>query len=126
MYGWTLTRGTQMIFFSIVHTMPIVFGFVVVALPFAVALLAQALVALARARYRERIGVSKPALLGIVSFLAAHLLLLTFYEEWSHVDALRVPVCLLGIGLLAVSVLLGSLSLSGVALPAASAGKSAA
>lgn len=97
MYGLTLS-GPQMLFFSIVHTMPMALIVVMLAGPFMLAVFLQSALALGRPDIRERMGISKPALLAVVIYFPMHALFLGSYDVWS-VTPFRIPLCVLGIAL---------------------------
>lgn len=101
MYGLTL-RGSQMLFFAIAHTMPLAVLLVVLAVPFMLVVFVQAVVALGRPGYRARVGISRRALMALVVYVPFHGLMLGTYEIWSG-TSLRIPMCLLGVGLLSTA-----------------------
>lgn len=102
MYVLTL-GGTQMLFFSIVHTMPLLV-FVVLLGWVALAVWAlQSVVALALAGYRAQLALPVHALATVAGAVALHFSLLFSYDAWSP-TTMRVAICLLGIS--AVGVLL--------------------
>ena len=101
MYGLTL-GGPQMLFFSIVHTMPVAVLVVLLAIPFALALLGQAIASFFLEGYRLKVGLTKNAAGALSLFLAFHALALLAYEAWSS-SILRIPVCILGLGLFAIA-----------------------
>ena len=103
MYGLTL-GGAQMLFFSIVHTMPPLVLLVLLAVPSVVVLLIQSVTALFAVQYRSKIGISKSALTVLSVFLVAHSAALLSYDTWSHIQSVRTPICILGIVLLAISI----------------------
>lgn len=95
LYGLTL-RGTQMLFFSISHTMPFLLLVILLCLPFGLAWLAQSLVALVVPSYASAISVSRRSLLVFASVIVVHASLWLGYDTWS-VGPFRVGGCLLGI-----------------------------
>jgi hypothetical protein len=103
MYGLTM-RGPQMLFFSISHTLfPMVLA-VFLSVPSGILWLLQTLAALSSHRYREGLGIPVRSLLIFTVALSVHALLLGFYDFWSYVSALRVPLCVLGIVFTVVAV----------------------
>src|SRR5262245_1432991 len=104
MYVLTLW-GAQMMFFSIVHTMPALVVIVLVGVVGLVLWAFQSLVALLLAAYRVRIGVRTSALVTFAVLTTLHLALLFWYEEWSS-SSLRVAVCILGLATIAALIAL--------------------
>lgn len=95
MYVLTL-RGTQMLFFSIVHTMPplvlvVLLGWIALAL-----WALQSVAALASTGYRAQMGLPVRVLSAVVGAAALHFSLLFFYDAWSP-STMRIAICLLGI-----------------------------
>jgi|RhiMethySRZTD1v2_1073278.scaffolds.fasta_scaffold2642261_1 hypothetical protein len=102
MYGFTLI-GPQMLFFSIVHTMPLLVFVVLLSIPTGIAWLAQSALALVHAGYRDRLAVPRRPLVVFATFIVAHAVLLVGYDSWSR-TSLRVPLCLLGLTLTSLAV----------------------
>jgi hypothetical protein len=111
MYGLTL-GGSQMLFFSIVHTMPWVALLVVAAFPLGLIALLWALLALALPTLGDRLALSGAALISIAGYLMVHAALLAAYETWSSAF-MRVPICILGIALLGGSAIVFASSFAG-------------
>jgi len=103
MYGFTLF-GPQMLFFSIVHTMPLLVYTVLLSVPTGIAWLAQSAMALVHSGYRLRLAIPRRPLGVFVAFIVAHAVLLAGYESWSRNALLRVPLCLLGLTLTSLAV----------------------
>jgi hypothetical protein len=116
MYGLTL-GGAQMLFFSIVHTMPLAVVLVIVALPAGLVVLVQAAVGYLRQDYRERLGMTKPAARTLVMFLVGHFAALVGYGVWAPMDYVRMAICIVGIALLAAAAVHTALSLSNPVMP---------
>lgn len=95
-----------MLFFSIVHTMPLLVVVVHVGVVSLALWMVQSALALALPRYRAALGVTIGALSAFVLLPGLHLVLMYWYEQWSS-SALRIAICLLG---LATVVLLAWLS----------------
>ena len=103
MYVLTL-NGAQMLFFSIVHTSPVLVLVVLVGIIALLLWALQSLFAVLFANYQIKIGVPRYVLSSFTALAALHLALLFSYEVWSY-SGLRIVVCLLGviaIGLLVV------------------------
>ena len=116
MYGLTMS-GPQMLFFSISHTLfPMVLA-VFLSVPAGLAWLLQSGAALLLPSYRAKVGLASWALFLFAITLAIHTIALWGYESWSS-NAMRVPVCLLGIALTCAS-LVAVLSNAGSARPPA-------
>lgn len=96
MYGLTI-RGSQMLFFSIVHTSPVLVLVVMAALPLLLVVLVMAALGALRPSVRVRLGMSARALTILAAFLMFHFVLLVAYELWSPIDWLRVPLCTAGL-----------------------------
>jgi hypothetical protein len=103
MYGLTL-RGEQMLFFSIIHTSPLLVLVVFIAVPLTVLVLGQALAAIFWSGYRARLGVRKGALAALAAFSSVHLVLLFTYGAWSRTE-IRAPICVFSIVLLVTTVI---------------------
>jgi hypothetical protein len=102
MYGLTL-RGSQMLFFSIAHTMfPLVLA-VWLSVPMGVAWLAQSAVGVVYPAYQAKLLIPHRALTIFAVAIGFHAAALVWYESWS-VTAGRVPICLLGLFLSALVV----------------------
>ncbi len=102
MYALTL-RGSQMLFFTIAHTMlPLVVA-VWLSVPMGVAWLGQSVAAVALPAYQTKVSVSRRALLVFIVAICFHAAALSWYGSWS-VTAFRVPICLLGLLLTALAV----------------------
>ena len=102
MYGLTL-RGSQMLFFTIAHTMlPLVVA-VWLSVPMGIAWLGQSAVAATSTSYRARLAVPRRALLAFIVAICFHAAALSWYGSWS-VTSLRVPICLVGLLLTALVV----------------------
>jgi hypothetical protein len=102
MYGLTL-RGSQMLFFTIAHTMlPLVVA-VWLSVPMGIIWLSQSAVAAATTSFRARIAVPLRALLVFIVAICFHAAALSWYGSWS-VTSLRVPICLVGLLLTALVV----------------------
>lgn len=95
MYGLTL-RGSQMLFFSIVHAMLPLLFVVVLSVPTGVAWLVQSAMALVHPAYRARLAIPWWLLAILVTTIAAHFAMLAGYDSWSSDASLRVPLCFLG------------------------------
>ena len=98
MYGLTLW-GAQMLFFSIVQTMPLMVLVILFSSVFYVAWFFQSVAALAFAKYRGNLSSPAPVIAFFAVALAIHAALLIWYEDWSYNDAIRVVICLFGIAL---------------------------
>jgi hypothetical protein len=98
MYGLTL-RGPQMLFFSIVHTLPPAVLAVVLSAPMGILWLAQSVLALVHPAYRTRLAIPRLAHAIFVTVIAVQSVLLAEYESWANDAALRVPLCVLGLAL---------------------------
>jgi hypothetical protein len=96
MYVLTL-GGAQMLFFSIVHTMPPLVLAVLVSVPALAAWLIQSLAALIVPKYRAKLKLPYSVLLLFTFAASLHLILLASYEKWSLLNGLRIAICLLGI-----------------------------
>jgi len=103
MYGLTLFRP-QMLFFSIVHTMPLLVWAVLLSVPLGAAWLVQSAIALVFQAYRTRLGLPRRPLVIFVVFIVAHAALLVGYDYWAWIAVLRIPLCLLGLGLTGLAV----------------------
>ena len=103
MYGLTLA-GPQMLFFSVIHTMPVAIVLVLLAVPCTIVLLGQAVASYFFIRYRDRLGITQRAAVALAIFLSAHLIALLGYEVWSS-SVLRVPICIGGFALFATAAL---------------------
>ena len=103
MYGLTLA-GPQMLFFSIVHTMPLLVIAILLAVFTGAGWLAQSAVALAWPNYRRLLGLSPLAAGTFVVTLSIQAALLTAYDDWSSMQSIRVPLCILGIVAIALLV----------------------
>ncbi len=103
MYGLTLFRP-QMLFFSIVHTMPLMVTAVLLSVPTGAAWLAQAALALVFKAYRTRLGLPRRPLVIFVVFIVAHAAALAGYDTWAWIALLRIPLCLLGLALTGLAV----------------------
>jgi hypothetical protein len=102
MYGLTL-RGSQMLFFTIAHTMlPLIIA-VWLSVPLGITWLGQSVVAATTPSYRARIAVPLRALLVFIVAICVHAAALSWYGSWS-VTSLRVPICLVGLLLTALVV----------------------
>ena len=100
MYGLTL-GGPQMLFFSIAHTLlPMVLA-VYLSVPAGLLWLAQTLAALAFGSYRGKVRVPTASLAILAVTISTHSVALWFYEDWSGISVLRIPVCLAGLCLTA-------------------------
>jgi hypothetical protein len=95
MYGLTL-GGSQMLFFSIVHTMPLVALLVMAAVPLGLVVLMWATFGLLLPPMRNRLDIERTTLVLIVGYLTVHGVFLAAYDVWSN-TIMRVPVCILGI-----------------------------
>lgn len=95
MYVLTLA-GPQMLFFSIVHTMPIMVVAVLVGFVCLTLWGLQSLFALFMIGYRTRIGIPVKVLATVVFLGTLHGGLLWWYEKWS-LSSLRLVVCFIGI-----------------------------
>ncbi|MGZ3240366.1 MAG: hypothetical protein ACXU7Z_08090 [Burkholderiaceae bacterium] len=95
MYLLTL-GGAQMLFFSIVHTMPSLVIVVLVGIAALVLVVLQSFVALIFSRYREKVGIPANAAVIIGALSALHLALLFTYDRWSS-GSMRIAICLLGL-----------------------------
>jgi hypothetical protein len=101
MYGLTL-RGSQMLFFTIAHTMfPLVLA-VWLSVPMGIAWIGQSAVAVAYPAYQAKLSVPRRALLVFVVSICFHAAALSWYGSWS-VTAFRVPICVLGLLLTALA-----------------------
>jgi hypothetical protein len=96
MYGLTL-RGSQMLFFSIAHTMPPLVLAVFLSVPTGIAWLAQSAMALVHPAYRARLAIPQRPLVVFVAAIVVHAALLAGYGSWSGNASLRVPLCVLGL-----------------------------
>jgi hypothetical protein len=96
MYGLTMF-GAQMLFFSIVHTMPPLVLAVWLAVPAGGIWLTQAAVALAWPTYRDLLYLPTAAAATFFLALSVQAALLVHYEVWSSSKVLRVPLCLVGL-----------------------------
>ena len=103
MYGLTL-RGSQMLFFSIAHTMPPLVFVVLLSVPTGIVWLAQSAMALVLSPYRARLAIPRRPLAVFVVVIVAHAALLAGYGSWSGNASLRVPLCLLGLTLTALAI----------------------
>lgn len=112
MYVLTL-RGPQMLFFSIVHTSPILSLLVAVGLCALVIVALQSIVAFFLITYRERVRVSRSMVGWVTIFASSHLLLLATYEHWSASDMSRIAVCILGL-LVISGLLIACIKLHGI------------
>ena len=126
MYGLTMS-GPQMLFFSIVHTMPLLVLAVRLAVPTGVAWLAQSALALAWPKYRSLVRISVPAAATFTVALGIQAVLLATYEEWSYAPSARIPLCMLGLVATAALVRQSWLALRGgpTAAPSASSASDA-
>jgi hypothetical protein len=95
MYLLTL-KGPQMLFFSIVHTMPLMVIFVLVGVVALALWMVQSALALVLPRYGAALGVTTTALTAFVLLSGLQLALLYWYEEWSSSN-LRIAISLLGL-----------------------------
>ena len=120
MYGLTMS-GPQMLFFSIVHTLPPLVLAVLLAVPTGAVWLAQSVVALVWPKYRSLVSISVWAAATFVVALASQAVLLVTYEEWSYSSLARTPLCLLGLVLTVVLVRQSWLSFKGQRTSAQSA-----
>ena len=111
MYGLTL-RGSQMLFFSIVHTMPLAVVAVLLALPAGLVTLVQAAIGYLRPNYAQRLGMTKRAARALIVFLVVHFAALVGYDVWAPIDSVRITVCIVGLVLFAVAAMHTVLSLS--------------
>jgi hypothetical protein len=102
MYGLTL-GGSQMLFFTIAHTMLPLVVVVWLSVPMGVTWLGQSAVAATITSYRARIAVPLRALLVFIVAICFHAAALSWYGSWS-VTSLRVPICLVGLLLTALVV----------------------
>ncbi len=98
-YGLTL-RGEQMLFYSVVHTMPITAMVVFLSVPVFLLWAAVNAGLLAAGGMREAAGVTPRQLRIFLRFQVAHAAALICYETCSGVAALRVIICLIGLWLL--------------------------
>jgi len=96
MYGLTL-RGPQMLFFSVIHTMPTLVAVVLVSCLFFVVWLLLNCAALLSRAVRSALGVPVPLAGALAAFQLIHVGALASYESWSYVSLLRVPLCVLGL-----------------------------
>jgi hypothetical protein len=103
MYGLTMS-GPQMLFFSIVHTMPLLLVAVLLAVPAGALWLVQSVVAMAWPKYRSLVCISVSTASTFAIALAVQAVLLASYEQWSYSSAARTPLCLLGLVLTAALV----------------------
>lgn len=95
MYGLTL-RGSQMLFFTIAHTMlPLVLA-VWLSVPAGIAWLSQSVAAIASRTYRAKLSIPRRTLLVFIVAICFHAVALAWYDSWS-VTSLRVPICVLGL-----------------------------
>jgi len=95
MYVLTL-GGAQMLFFSVLHTAPVLIVIVLVGLLALVLWAFQSIVALVLADYAAKLTVPATVLIAFILTAIGHLSLLFWYERWSE-SALRIPVCLMGL-----------------------------
>jgi len=95
MYLLTL-QGPQMLFFSIIHTMPLMVILVLVGVLALALWMVQSAVALALPRYGAVLGVTTSALAAFVLLPGLHLALLFWYDGWSS-SSLRIAISLLGL-----------------------------
>ncbi len=96
MYGLTL-RGPQMLFFSVIHTMPTLVAVVVVSCLFFAIWLLLNVTALSSSSVRSLFGISARVAATLAVFQLVHIGALASYESWSYVGPLRVPLCVLGL-----------------------------
>jgi hypothetical protein len=102
MYGLTL-RGSQMLFFTIAHTMlPLVLA-VWLSVPTGIAWLGQSIAAAVSPAYRAKLSLPRRTLLIFVVAICVHVGALSWYDLWS-VTLLRVPICVLGLVLTAFGI----------------------
>jgi hypothetical protein len=102
MYGLTL-HGSQMLFFTIAHTMlPLVVA-VWLSVPAGIAWLGQSAIAVVAGSYRGRIAIPFYTLLLFIVAICFHAIALFWYGSWS-ITPLRMPICLLGLLLTALVV----------------------
>ncbi len=98
MYGLTLVFGSQMLFFSIVHTSPILVLLVMMGVAFCSVWWILSLVALIVEGYQSRIGAPRAHHIAFLVTIGSHLLMLMFYDEWAS-SLVRILVCLVGIAM---------------------------
>jgi len=96
MYGLTL-GGPQMLFYSVIHTMPVVVFVVLASMLFFVGWWLQTALALLVAPYRDALGLTGSRVASLLAGLTLHALLLVTYESWSSGNVLRVMLCLAGL-----------------------------
>jgi len=95
MYLLTL-GGSQMLFFSIVHTMPLLVLVVVVGVVALTIWSVEALIASFLPTYRARIGIPRNIQIAFSALGALHLALLVAYDQWAP-SSMRISLCLVGL-----------------------------
>jgi len=100
MYGLTL-GGQQMLFYSVIHTMPVLVFVVLASMIFFVGWWLQTALALLVVPYRDALDLTGSRVALLLAGLTLHALLLVTYESWSSGSVLRVLLCLAGLVLTA-------------------------
>ena len=100
MYGLSFNEQ-RVLFFSVIHTKPAAVIAVLLAIPFELILLCQALAGCLLPGYRTEVGLSSKAFAALTAFLCYHAIALVGYGLWSHFAEIRQPVCVVGLALLA-------------------------
>lgn len=95
MYVLTL-GGAQMLFFSIVHTMPLLVVVVLVGLVSLTLFVIKSATAVLLPAYRAKLAIPRQALGALAGLASLHVALLLSYEVWSS-SGLRIVVCIVGL-----------------------------
>jgi hypothetical protein len=94
MYGLTL-HGSQMLFFSISHTMPFIVLLVMMAFPLFTLWTLITATALLIEPLRKKVGIGIVEIGVLLGAQFTHILLLVMYESWSS-SSLRILLCIVG------------------------------
>lgn len=94
MYGLTFF-GPQMLFFSILHTSPVISSLVLLAVPLALVALLLSCCCLGFPRFRALVGIGGWGHIAVVAYLTLHATLLLTYEFWSYAWSRQI-VCIAG------------------------------